>query len=314
MKKILFSILLIVLTIPDFVNAQKKVIVEEPTVETVNDNSKKVIKRKVAIGRFSNETEYGKGLFYDKDNDPMGKQALDILSAKLGASGKFILLERNDLQQLLEEANRNGQSAQQAIGADYMIIGSITEFGRKNTSQSQVFTTSKTQTVEAAVSIRLVDVATGQIIYSDQGKGSAEITTKSTFVGTGGHAGYDATLSDKAISAAIDQLVENIINKLSDKPWKSYFLSYDSDAIIIAGGKSQGIEPGMVFAVKTVGKNAKNPQTGIMVTLPGKEVGKIKVEETGGDTPETEYSIVSMIEGSVDSENLSNYIIEEIKQ
>ncbi|MDD6132478.1 MAG: CsgG/HfaB family protein [Bacteroidales bacterium] len=314
MKKILFSILLIVLTIPDFVNAQKKVIVEEPTVETVNDNSKKVIKRKVAIGRFSNETEYGKGLFYDKDNDPMGKQALDILSAKLGASGKFILLERNDLQQLLEEANRNGQSAQQAIGADYMIIGSITEFGRKNTSQSQVFTTSKTQTVEAAVSIRLVDVATGQIIYSDQGKGSAEITTKSTFVGTGGHAGYDATLSDKAISAAIDQLVENIINKLSDKPWKSYFLSYDSDAIIIAGGKSQGIEPGMVFAVKTVGKNVKNPQTGIMVTLPGKEVGKIKVEETGGDTPETEYSIVSMIEGSIDSENLSNYIIEEIKQ
>lgn len=314
MKKILFSILLIVLTIPDFVNAQKKVIIEEPAVETVNDNSKKVIKRKVAIGRFSNETEYGKGLFYDKDNDPMGKQALDILSAKLGASGKFILLERNDLQQLLEEANRNGQSAQQAIGADYMIIGSITEFGRKNTSQSQVFTTSKTQTVEAAVSIRLVDVATGQIIYSDQGKGSAEITTKSTFVGTGGHAGYDATLSDKAISAAIDQLVENIINKLSDKPWKSYFLSYDSDAIIIAGGKSQGIEPGMVFAVKTVGKNVKNPQTGIMVTLPGKEVGKIKVEETGGDTPETEYSIVSMIEGSIDSENLSNYIIEEIKQ
>lgn len=314
MKKFLFSILLIVLTIPDFVNAQKKVIVEEPTVETVNDNSKKVIKRKVAIGRFSNETEYGKGLFYDKDNDPTGKQALDILSAKLGASGKFIRLERNDLQQLLEEANRNGQSAQQAIGADYMIIGSITEFGRKNTSQSQVFTTSKTQTVEAAVSIRLVDVATGQIIYSDQGKGSAEITTKSTFVGTGGHAGYDATLSDKAISAAIDQLVENIINKLSDKPWKSYFLSYDSDAIIIAGGKSQGIEPGMVFAVKTVGKNVKNPQTGIMVTLPGKEVGKIKVEETGGDTPETEYSIVSMIEGSIDSENLSNYIIEEIKQ
>ncbi|MDY2932115.1 MAG: CsgG/HfaB family protein [Muribaculaceae bacterium] len=314
MRKILFSIMLLVLAMPDFVNAQKKVIVEEPTVETVNDNSKKVIKRKVAIGRFSNETEYGKGLFYDKDNDPMGKQALDILSAKLGASGKFILLERNDLQQLLEEANRNGQSAQQAIGADYMIIGSITEFGRKNTSQSQVFTTSKTQTVEAAVSIRLVDVATGQIIYSDQGKGSAEITTKSTFVGTGGHAGYDATLSDKAISAAIDQLVENIINKLSDKPWKSYFLSYDSDAIIIAGGKSQGIEPGMVFAVKTVGKNVKNPQTGIMVTLPGKEVGKIKVEETGGDTPETEYSIVSIIEGSIDSENLSNYIIEEIKQ
>ena len=40
----------------------------------------KTIKRKVAIGRFTNETQYAKGLFYDKENDPMRKQALDILS------------------------------------------------------------------------------------------------------------------------------------------------------------------------------------------------------------------------------------------
>mgnify|MGYP002514343938 CR=1 FL=1 len=57
----------------------------------------RTIKRKVAVGRFSNETQYAKGMFYDKDNDPMKKQALDILSSKLAASGKFILLEREDL-------------------------------------------------------------------------------------------------------------------------------------------------------------------------------------------------------------------------
>lgn len=45
----------------------------------------RTIKRKVAIGRFSNETQYAKGLFYDKENDPMGKQALDILSSKLAS-------------------------------------------------------------------------------------------------------------------------------------------------------------------------------------------------------------------------------------
>lgn len=291
--------------------AQKDVVVLEPTIEKAKTQHK-TIKRKVAIGRFSNETEYGKGLFYDKENDPMGKQALDILSTKLAASEKFLLLERNDLSALLEEANRNGTSAQQAIGADYMIIGSITEFGRKNTSQSKVFSTSKTQTVDASVSIRLVDVSTGQIIYSDQGRGSAEITTKTSFVGTGGHAGYDATLSDKAISAAIDQLVENIINKLTDKPWKSYFLVFDNDAIVIAGGSSQGIEPGMQFAVKTVGKKVKNPQTGIMISLPGKEIGKIEVLSTGGDTPETEYSIVNVVSGEMDGNNISDYVIEEI--
>ena len=53
----------------------------------------------------------GKGLFYDKENDPMGKQALDILSAKLAASGKFLLLERGDLNALLEEVKKGEGSA-----------------------------------------------------------------------------------------------------------------------------------------------------------------------------------------------------------
>lgn len=291
-------------------SAQNKVVTEEQQITEV-PAKKQGLKRKVAIGRFSNETEYGKGLFYDKDNDPMGKQALDILSTKLAASGKFLLLERNDLAALLEEANRNGESASKAIGADYMIIGSITEFGRKNTSQSKVFTTQKTQTVDAAVSIRLIDVVTGQIIYSEEGKGSAELTTKTTAIGTGSRAGYDASLSDKAISAAIDQLVENIINKLSDKPWRSYFLMYEDGMAYIAGGASQGIESGMTLSVKTKGRKVKNPQTGIEMSLPGKTVGKIKIESVGGDTPETEYAIATIIDGNIDTENITNYVIEE---
>ena len=119
----------------------------------------KTIKRKVAIGRFTNETQYGKGLFYDKENDPMRKQALDILSSKLAQSGKFILLEREDLDVLVKEAG----GSMNKIGADYIILGSITEFGRKNEGHEQVFSSTKTQTVEAGVSIRLVETATGLI-------------------------------------------------------------------------------------------------------------------------------------------------------
>lgn len=71
---------------------------------TAYAQNEKTIKRKVAIGRFSNETQYGKGVFYDKENDPMGKQALDILSSKLAQSEKFILLERSDLNLLVQES------------------------------------------------------------------------------------------------------------------------------------------------------------------------------------------------------------------
>lgn len=289
---------------------RKTEIVETVNVPVADDGL--VLKRKVAIGRFSNETQYAKGIFYDKDNDPMGKQALDILSSKLAASGKFLLLERSDLAALLEECQKNGGGAA-TIGADYMIIGSITEFGRKDTGKSKMFGAEKTQMVEAAVSIRLVDVSTGVIIYSDEGKGSAELTTKTT-MGLGGKASYDATLSDKAISEAIGQLVENIINKCTDSPWKTYFLSCDNDATLIAGGKSQGLKEGMVFDVKTQGKKVKNPQTGIMVTLPGKAVGTAKVISCGGDTPETEYSFVEVSSSEkIDSENMSKYIIEQKK-
>lgn len=264
----------------------------------------RTIKRKVAIGRFSNETQYAKGLFYDKENDPMRKQALDILSSKLASSGKFILLEREDLDVLVSEAG----AEMNKIGADYIILGSITEFGRKTEGEQKVFSQSKTQTVEAGVSIRLVEAATGLIIYSDEAKGYAETTTKQT-LGLGGSAGYDATLSDKAISAALSQLVENIINKCMDKPWRSYILSVDDGSYIISGGASQGLVVGDSFNVYKKGKTVTNPQTGLKVELPGTKLGKVTVASSFGETPETELSFCTYEGEAIDAENLANYYI-----
>ena len=264
----------------------------------------RTIKRKVAIGRFSNETQYAKGLFYDKENDPMRKQALDILSSKLASSGKFILLEREDLDILVNEAGADMNK----IGADYIILGSITEFGRKTEGEQKVFSSTKTQTVEAGVSIRLVEASTGLIIYSDEAKGFAETSSKQT-LGLGGSAGYDATLSDKAISAALSQLVENIINKCMDKPWKSYILSVEDGTYIISGGASQGLVAGDKFNLYKRGKTVKNPQTGMNVELPGTKMGEVTIVTSFGETPETELSICSYEGEAIDTENLNNYYI-----
>ena len=278
--------------------------------ECMAQDTGKVLKRKVAIGRFTNETQYAKGLFYDRDNDPMRKQALDILSTKLGASGKFILLERDDLDVLMKEAQEHGTSLN-SIGADFLILGSITEFGRKNEGQQGVFRSTKTQAVEAAVSIRLVDVSTGLILYTDEARGTAETVSKKT-MGFGGQAGFDATLSDKAIAAAISQLVDNVINKCMDKPWRSYLLAEQDGVWIISGGAGQGIQVGDRFRVMRKGRQVKNPQTGIMIELPGKEVGEVTVVSLGGDTLETEFSLAEL-SGEVDKENLADYYIEQIK-
>jgi curli biogenesis system outer membrane secretion channel CsgG len=310
MQKKLLQAVIVLITLGGC-TTQQKIIRVEPQVQTVK-HEEQGLKRKVAIARFSNETQYAKGIFYNKENDPLGKQATDILSTKLAASDKFILLERQDMDKIMEELNIAGNENYQKVGADYLIIGSITEFGRKNVGDVNAFSRSKTQTVQAGVSIRLVDVFTGQIIYSEEAKGEAETTNK-TVMGFGERTDYDATLSDKAISAAISKLVENIINNCTDKPWKSYFLSYDSDGIVISGGKTQGLNVGDVFNIVEKGKSVKNPQTGMTIELPGKLVGKIKIDFTGGDNPQNEFSIVSFTEGNIDKQTLNNYYIQEVK-
>ena len=266
----------------------------------------RTLKRKVAIGRFTNETTYAKGIFYNKENDPIGKQALDILSAKLAASGKFILLEREDLNLLVAEAGENMQK----IGADFIILGSVTEFGRKNEGNNGVFTDTKTQTVEAGVSIRLVDVNSGLIIYSDEAKGFAETTSQQT-LGIGGTAGFDATLSDKAISAAMSQLVENIVNKCMDVPWRAYVLSMEKQEIIMSGGPTQGLKVGDQLKVYKKGKSVVNPQTGMKIELPGEVMGTVTIKSFYGNTQETEISYCNYEGAEIDVNELSNYYITE---
>ena len=320
MKKTLLLTLSLLFTFVSFSQRKKKRVSDrkQNIIETINEISEstdepRTLKRKVAIARFSNETSYAKGLFYDKNNDPMGKQAVDILSTKLASSGKFILLERQDYQLIKDELNIADNDGFQEIGADYLIIGSITEFGRKNIGESKVFSRSKTQIVEAGISIRLIDVSTGQIIYSEESKGQAETSNKTT-LGLGKRTDYDSSLSDKAISAAISQLVENIINNCLNRPWKSYFLSYDQDGIIISGGKSQGIKLGDLFDVFTKGRKVKNPQTGMFIELPGKRVGQITIDYSGGESSENEFSIVSFTEGNIDKNSLSKYFIKQVNK
>ena len=61
------------------------------------------LKRKVAIARFSNETKSKFAFLVDETGDRLGKQASDILSARLAQTGKFLLFERQDRDEFLAE-------------------------------------------------------------------------------------------------------------------------------------------------------------------------------------------------------------------
>jgi len=291
-------------------------VVEEkkPHVSKVltEEEPERFLKRKVAIARFSNETKYGQSFLLDEDDNRIGKQAMDILSAKLAATDKFIMLERADIEKINKELAL-GNIGNININADYLILGSISEFGRKTMGKVGVFSRTKTQTAYAKVNVRLVDIYTGQIIYSEEADGEA-FSEAGSVMGVGARAGYDSSLNDKVISAAIGKLVSNIVENLLDKPWRSYILSNDDGNYIIAGGKSQGIQIEDTFGVYKRGKKVKNPQTNMLIELPGKLIGEIKVSQLLGNTPLEEIALCSVIDGQIPTEGFLDYYVQEMQQ
>lgn len=275
--------------------------VEKPTKQNpqiVSKNNKPILKRKVAIARFGNEAQYGKSALFGVNNTYNAeKQATDILSAKLTQSGKFILLERNDIDKVNNEANTYKLDALK-IGADYLIVGSVSEFGRKNISDTGVFTRTKVQIAYAKVSVRLIDVKTGQVVFAQEGTGEAR-SEAGTAVGLGTHVGYDSTLNDKAISTAISSVVDGIMENLLAKPWRSYVLSVEESTVMIAGGIKQGLKVGDTLSVYKQGKKIKNPQTGMLIELPGQKVASIKIISQFGQTYMDEGSICQLLTGNL---------------
>lgn len=266
-----------------------------------------VLKRKVALGRITNETNYGQSLLRDRQGDPLGKQVTDLLSKALVESGAYIVLERPDIGRLREESALTG-SKLDLVGVDALVVGSFTEFGRKTVGQTGFVSLSKKQVAFAKIDLRLVDAATGRAFFATSGAGEASTEAASTF-GFGSQAAYDGTLNDAAIRQAVSEVVNRMTNELSSRPWQTFILSADQGRYFLAGGNSQGLRPGMLFSVMTAGERIKSPQTGFQITLPGREVGQLRIESTFGDSEATEGSVASLVSGSVQGHRLEQLVV-----
>jgi curli biogenesis system outer membrane secretion channel CsgG len=266
--------------------AQKSAVVPETTV----------LKRKVGIARFSNETRYGRTLLRDESLDPLGKQASDMLASRLIASGKFLVFERPDLEKVENEQAILHKS--DLIGIDTLILGSLTEFGRSTTGKAGFLSSTKKQIAHAKVDIRLVDARTGYAFFSATGTGEAT-TESGEIAGFGSKADYDAALNDRAIAAAISDVLNELVTKLEERQWRSDILKVDRDKVYISGGKFQGLEVGDVLAIMREGEKVKSQQTGFEITLPSTEIGAIKILSLFGDSEANEGAVGTIVSGAV---------------
>ena len=270
----------------------------------------KRFKRKVAIGRFTNESNYGRALMTDQDYDRIGKQASDMLASKMVKSGKFIVFERPDLTKLQREQALTGDAA--LIGVDTLIIGSVTEFGRSISGKTGFMSSTKVQTARAKVEIRLADVKTGQVFFSASGTGEAS-TESGEIAGFGSRADYDATLNDRAISAAISDVIDRLVSTLDERPWKTDILQMQGNQVYISGGQRQGLKLGDLLQVVEQGTAVKSRQNGFMINLPSSKVATIKVLSLFGDSENNEGAVTEVVQGTIDPARVTRLYVEEIK-
>ncbi|WP_370590392.1 CsgG/HfaB family protein [Xylophilus sp. ASV27] len=271
----------------------------------------KALKRKVAIGRFSNETRYGRTLQTDASLDPLGKQASDMLSSRLVSSQKFLVFERPDISKIQAEQAILKDGG--LVGVDALLLGSVTEFGRSTSGQSGFLSATKVQTARAKVEIRLVDPKTGLAFFAATGTGEAS-TESGSVAGFGSKADYDGSLNDRAIAAAISDVQNALISKLEERPWRTDILRVAGKQIFISGGTKQGLKVGDNLAILRQGETVKSAQTGFAITLPATPVGKARVVSLFGDSESNEGAVAEVTSGAVSAADLSSVFISEWKE
>lgn len=143
------------------------------------------------------------------------------MATHLQQTNRFNVLNRTNLSALKQEASISGK-AQNLKGASYVITGDVTEFGRKDVGDHQLFGIlgrGKSQIAYAKVALNVVNVHTSEIVYSTQGAGEYSLSNRE-IIGFGGTSGYDATLNGKVLDLAIREAVNNLVQAVDSGAWQ----------------------------------------------------------------------------------------------
>ncbi|MEY4416661.1 MAG: hypothetical protein RIQ53_3954 [Pseudomonadota bacterium] len=176
---------------------------------------------RVTVGRFDNRSSYMRGVFSD-GVDRLGNQGKTALVAHLQQSQRFAVQDRDNLTETAQEARLQG-GAQQLRGAPFVVTGDITEFGRKEVGDHQLFGLlgrGKQQIAYAKVTLNIIDAVSSEVVYSVQGAGEYQLSNREV-LGFGGTAGYDATLSGKVLDLALREAVDKLVAGRDGAAWGS---------------------------------------------------------------------------------------------
>jgi curli biogenesis system outer membrane secretion channel CsgG len=186
-----------------------------PTIEEAQ-NVDASAKMRIAVSRFENKTQYS-----------VGYGMTDMLVSALFRTNRFIVLERENLDVVMQEQDlsKSGAVSKQASiasgeleGAAFLVLGAVTEF---EPNQRGVRTpVGGVKQSHVAIDLRIVDTRTSRIVASVTVEGKA--TDAAIGVGllkwVGGLpmvmslSAWNNTPMDKAIRLCLDKAIDYIVN------------------------------------------------------------------------------------------------------
>ena len=256
------------------------------------------LKKVVAVSRFENQTS-----FTDPSSGSSGQELLtnglaDQLTDALIQSGRFVVMERQTLTDVIGEqdlaSSGRVQQAQSArtgkiTAAQILVKGTVTEFGlRESGSDTGIGFRGfrlggKTKEAHVAVIIRMIDTTTGQVLGSQRVEGSAESSGSSIGFRIGG-VGFDndnfknAPLG-KATQIVIDKAVEFIQLESDNVGFRAPVILADGGRILIGAGERHGTRPGDRFTVYSAGQELVDPFTGELLGMDEQLLGQVTVTD-----------------------------------
>jgi curli biogenesis system outer membrane secretion channel CsgG len=274
-------------------------------------------KKRVAIFDFDYATVHsGVSALFGQDVD-VGKGISDLLVTYLVKDGSYSVIERKALDKILAEQNfsnsdrANPTSAAKIgklLGVDAIIVGSVTQFGNetKNTNVGGAggglggfglggFGHKKSKAI-VAVTARIVDIDTGEILAVAEGKGESARESTSLLGGGGnwhgfgaGHADFgssdfQSTIIGEAVKAAVEKTSTEVIagkDKLVTRTVivQGLVAAIDGGQLILNVGGKQGVKVGDQLNVERVTKEIKDPSTGTVLRRLSTPVGVVKVTD-----------------------------------
>jgi curli biogenesis system outer membrane secretion channel CsgG len=147
----------------------------------------------------------------------------DVFVTELVKSGKFRVVEREQLEALMQEKNltlsgdvdpKTAVKIGKLLGVNYLLTGAVTEYGvtDKGAHGSGIgrlpgFSAGKRSFV-AAINARLIDTNTGEIVWADEAR--AEESSVKVSVGGFGGGVDDERMFDKVMKPCVQQLTASL--------------------------------------------------------------------------------------------------------